>query len=71
MIRSRCAALAVPLLLLGGLVGCDPAGGGSAGLPATDGKGPPPPLPPEKVGKDGRPKDSTASYDTAHGAKAP
>jgi hypothetical protein len=58
-------------LTMVGLVGCNSDGGGTAALPPSDGSAPPPPLPKAALGADGRPKDSTASYDTAHGAKAP
>lgn len=69
--RARGAAVLASLLLLGGVAGCGGDGGGYAALPATDGKGPPPELPRDKMGTDGRPKDSHPNYDTAHGAAAP
>jgi hypothetical protein len=63
--------LAAPLLLSCGLVGCNSDVGGSAALPPSDGSAPPPPLPKESLGRDGRPKDSNAGYDSARGAQPP
>jgi hypothetical protein len=69
-IRARGVALAALALILGSLAGCNSDSGGTAALPPSDGKGPPPP-PTESLGPDGKPKDSSAAYDTARGGKLP
>jgi hypothetical protein len=69
LIRARLLPLAALGLIVVGLVGCSPDFGQPAPLPPSTELPPPPPK--EVIGADGKPKHSTAAFDTAHGAQPP